>query len=106
MGRDGAARAAHRTAVSEATKEGTLIPTAVYLAGVGPATLDLQYLVGRDLTLLVSITLALIFLIVALLMRSPVAGLCRGHRRVVLCGGPWRQRAHLAHLLLTNCTGR
>ncbi len=60
----------------EATKEGTLTPTAVYLAGVGPATLDLQTLVNRDLKMLIVITLVLIFLIVALMLRSPVAGLC------------------------------
>lgn len=73
----GAIRArAIETAVDQATKEGTLIPTAVYVAGVGPATLDLQYLVTRDLTLLISVTLALVFLIVALLLRSPVAGVC------------------------------
>jgi RND superfamily putative drug exporter len=71
----GAQRANHiETAVREATKEGTLVPTAVYLSGVGPATADLQRLVADDLTLLVVTTLALIFLIVALLLRSPVAG--------------------------------
>ena len=63
------------TAVREATKEGTLTPTAVHLTGVGPATSDLQKLVNDDLTLLVVATLALIFLIVALLLRSPVAGI-------------------------------
>lgn len=75
-GVDGAQRARQiDTAVREATKEGTLIPTAVHLSGVGPAALDLQTLVGRDLTLLVATTLALIFLIVALLLRSAVAAL-------------------------------
>jgi RND superfamily putative drug exporter len=73
-GVDGAQRASQiETAVREATKEGTLTLTAVHLSGVGPATLDLQTLVGRDLTLLVLSTLALIFLIVALLLRSTVA---------------------------------
>jgi RND superfamily putative drug exporter len=75
-GSDGAQQARQiQTAVHEATKEGTLTPTAVYLAGVGPATLDLQTLVNRDLTMLMVITLVLIFLIVALMLRSPVAGL-------------------------------
>jgi len=75
-GNDGAQQARQiQTAVHEATKEGTLTPTAVYLAGVGPATLDLQTLVNRDLKMLMVITLALIFLIVALMLRSLVAGL-------------------------------
>jgi putative drug exporter of the RND superfamily len=74
-GDDGAHRARQiETAVHEATKEGTLTPTAVYLAGVGPATLDLQNLVYRDLRMLMAITLLLIFLIVALMLRSPIAG--------------------------------
>jgi RND superfamily putative drug exporter len=75
-GDDGANRARQiETAVHEATKEGTLTPTAVYLAGIGPATLDLQNLVYRDLKMLMAITLFLIFLIVALMLRSPVAGI-------------------------------
>lgn len=75
-GVDGAARTVSiGSAVTEATKEGTLRPVAVYLAGVGPATLDLQQMVAGDTRLLVITTLALIFAIVALLMRSPVAGL-------------------------------
>ncbi|MFI5509598.1 RND family transporter [Mycobacterium sp. NPDC051804] len=73
---DGAARAGQiQTAVREATKEGTLTPTAVHLSGVGPATADLQRLVDGDLVLLVVATLALIFIIVALMLRSPVAGI-------------------------------
>ena len=74
-GGDGAQRARQiETAVHEATKEGTLTPTAVYIGGVGPTTLDLQNLVSRDLKMLMAITLLLIFLIVALMLRSPVAG--------------------------------
>jgi putative drug exporter of the RND superfamily len=46
----------------------------VHIAGVGATSDDLQTLVGRDLTLLLASTLALIFLIVALMLRSPVAG--------------------------------
>lgn len=74
-GADGAARtAAIESAVTEATKQGTLRPVAVHLAGVGPATLDLQRMVAGDTRLLVIATMALIFAIVALLLRSPVAG--------------------------------
>ncbi|HEY6648062.1 MAG TPA: RND family transporter, partial [Mycobacterium sp.] len=72
---DGAERSREiQTAVREATKEGTLTPTAVHIAGVGATSVDLQTLVGRDVTLLLASTLALIFLIVALMLRSPVAG--------------------------------
>lgn len=75
-GVDGAARtAAIESAVTEATKEGSLRPVAVHLAGVGPATLDLQQMVAGDTRLLVIATLALIFAIVAVLLGSPVAGL-------------------------------
>lgn len=45
------------------------------LAGVGPATRDLQESVEGDIVLLVAATLALVLLIVALMLRSPVAGL-------------------------------
>jgi putative drug exporter of the RND superfamily len=73
-GVDGAQRARQiDTAVAEATKEGTLTPVSVGLAGVGPATRDLQGLVHGDIVLLVTATLALIFLIVAVMLRSPVA---------------------------------
>jgi RND superfamily putative drug exporter len=75
-GVDGAARAAQvRTAIKEATKEGTLSPTGVYLAGVGPVTTDLQRFVTRDIALLVAAALSLIFVIIAVMLRSPVAGL-------------------------------
>lgn len=75
-GIDGARRAAQvRTAIKEATKEGTLTPTGVDLAGVGPATADLQRSVARDTALLMGAALVLIFLIVMTMLRSPVAGL-------------------------------
>jgi putative drug exporter of the RND superfamily len=75
-GADGAARAGQvRTAIKEATKEGTLTPTGIDLAGVGPVTSDLQRFVARDSALLVGAALALIFLIVTVMLRSPVAGL-------------------------------
>jgi RND superfamily putative drug exporter len=73
-GADGARRAEQiRTAVAEATKEGTLTPTEVDLAGAGAVTSDLQGFVAHDFRLLVVATRALIFLIVALMLRSPVA---------------------------------
>ncbi|ORW95512.1 hypothetical protein AWB92_09960 [Mycobacterium sp. IEC1808] len=75
-GAEGAARADRvRTAIKEATKEGTLAPTGVDLAGVGPVTADLQHFVARDSALLVGAALVLIFLIVTAMLRSPVAGL-------------------------------
>lgn len=75
-GADGAKRADQvRIAVREATKEGTLTPTGVDLAGVGPVTADLQRFVARDTALLVGTALALVFLIVTTMLRSPVAGL-------------------------------
>lgn len=75
-GDDGATRTGLiESAITEATKEGTLTPTGLYLAGAGPATHDLQSLVREDTLLLAATTLLLIFGIVALLLRSPVAGL-------------------------------
>ena len=73
-GPEGAQRARQiQTAIAEATKEGTLTPVSVGLAGVGPATRDLQEFVHSDIVLLVGATLALIFVIVAMMLRSPVA---------------------------------
>lgn len=75
-GIDGAKRADQvRAAIKEATQEGTVTPTEVDLAGVGPVTADLQRFVAGDATLLVGAALALIFLIVTAMLRSPVAGL-------------------------------
>ena len=75
-GGDGARRADQvRTAIKEATKEGTLTPAGVDLAGVGPVTADLQRFVARDSLLLVAAALVLIFMIVTVMLRSPVAGL-------------------------------
>jgi RND superfamily putative drug exporter len=75
-GGDGARRADQvRAAIKEATKEGTLTPTEVDLAGVGPVTADLQRFVARDTTLLVGAALVLIFIIITAMLRSPVAGL-------------------------------
>ncbi|MCA2261448.1 MMPL family transporter, partial [Mycobacterium avium] len=75
-GADGAERAEQvRAAIKEATKEGTLTPVEVDLAGVGPVTADLQRFVADDTRLLVGAALVLIFLIVTAMLRSPVAGL-------------------------------
>lgn len=75
-GVDGAARSRLiETAVHEATKEGTLRPAAVYLGGVGPVTRDLQTLLARDMRLLVGTALVLIFAIMLVMLRSPVAAL-------------------------------
>ncbi len=75
-GADGAKRTEEvRTAIKEATKEGTQTPTSVYLAGVGPVTADLQRFVTDDIALLVGAALALIFVIITAMLRSPVAGL-------------------------------
>jgi RND superfamily putative drug exporter len=72
---DGARRAGDiEVAVHEATKEGTLNGSAVYLSGVGSATRDLQAFVNQDFLRLEIVALTLIFLIVALMLRSPVAG--------------------------------
>ncbi|GAB7143820.1 RND family transporter [Mycobacterium riyadhense] len=74
-GSDGAQRArAIVAAVADATDGGALQPTAVELTGVGPATRDLQDLLGGDLLRVVATTLVVIFVIAALLLRSPVAG--------------------------------
>ena len=75
-GADGAKRAEQvRAAIKEATKEGTLTPTEIDLAGIGPVTTDLQRFVADDTKLLVGAALVLIFLIVTAMLRSPVAGL-------------------------------
>ena len=72
---DGAQRAGDiELAVHDAIKEGTLAGSTVYLAGVSSATRDLQAFVNQDFVLLAFVALTLIFLIVALMLRSPVAG--------------------------------
>lgn len=74
-GDEGAARArAIETTVTDTIKGGSLHTTAVELTGVGPATRDLQDIVGGDLMLMVFITLGVILVIAALLLQSPIAG--------------------------------
>ena len=75
-GDDGAVRArAIAAAVADASRGGTLKPTAVELTGVGPATRDLQDIVGGELLLMVACTLGVVLLIASFLLRSPIAGL-------------------------------
>lgn len=76
-GRDGAERSDEiRIAAAEALKDTPLaVSGVVELTGVGTATAELITYVGNDFTLLVIATLVLIFLIVAGMLRSPVAGL-------------------------------
>lgn len=75
-GNDGAVRARTIAAVvAEGTKDGVLKATSIELTGVGPATRDLQDIVNADLTMMALITLAVVLVIAALLLRSPIAGL-------------------------------
>jgi RND superfamily putative drug exporter len=64
-----------RTAIHEATKEGTLSNNVVHITGVGAYTSDLQSTLARDMTLLAAVALALVFLVVLLLIRSPAAAI-------------------------------
>ncbi|GLD03928.1 transporter [Mycobacterium kiyosense] len=75
-GDEGAIRArAISAAVADATKDGALKPATVELTGVGPVTRDLQDIIGGDLALLAVLTLGVILVISAALLRSPIAGL-------------------------------
>lgn len=73
---DGAHRAAQITlAVHDATKEGTLRGATVLTNGVGSATDDMQTFLAHDFTFLAAVALALVFMIVAVMLASPIAGL-------------------------------
>ncbi|MFV8307591.1 MMPL family transporter [Mycolicibacterium peregrinum] len=76
-GRDGADRSGEiRIAATEALKDTPLATSGVVdLTGVGTATAELIDYVQHDFTLLVIATLVLIFVIVAGMLRSPVAGI-------------------------------
>ncbi len=76
-GRDGADRSAEiRVAAAEALKDTPLAVSGVVdLTGVGTATAELIEYVQHDFALLVIVTLILIFVIVAGMLRSPVAGI-------------------------------
>jgi RND superfamily putative drug exporter len=74
FGADGAHRSPQITlAVSEATKEGTLAGSTVNIAGFGTGTAELRGYVSDDFLLLAAVALALVFLIVLVMLRSPVA---------------------------------
>jgi putative drug exporter of the RND superfamily len=107
-GVDGAERARQiDTAVAEATKEGSLTPVSVGLAGVGTATRDLQGLVHGDIVLLVAATLALIFLIVAVMLRSPVAAVVVvGTVIVSYASALASARCSAGFCLANRCTGQ
>lgn len=75
-GRAGAARAEQiRLAVREATKEGSVVDVDVHISGVGSATADLHSYFAYDFRLLAVTSMLLIFLVIAMMLRSPVAAL-------------------------------
>jgi putative drug exporter of the RND superfamily len=74
FGADGAQRSPQiLQAVSEATKEGTLAGSTVNVTGFGTGTAELRGYVSDDFLLLAAVALALVFLIVLVMLRSPVA---------------------------------
>lgn len=74
FGADGARRSPQIVAaVHEATKEGTLAGSTVDITGFGTGTAELRGFVNSDFVLLAAVALALVFLIVLVMLRSPVA---------------------------------
>lgn len=74
FGTDGALRSPEiLAAVREATKEGTLVRNTVYVTGFGTGTAELRGYVSDDFLLLAGVALALVFLIILIMLRSPVA---------------------------------
>lgn len=74
FGADGARRSPQiAAAVKEATKEGTLAASTTEIAGFGTGTAELRGYVHNDFRLLATVALALVFLIVLVMLRSPVA---------------------------------
>jgi RND superfamily putative drug exporter len=74
FGTDGALRSPEiLAAVREATKEGTLVRNTVYVTGFGTGTAELRGYVSDDFLLLAAVALALVFLIILIMLRSPVA---------------------------------
>lgn len=74
FGTDGAQRSPQiLAAVREATKEGSLQSNTVNVTGFGTGTAELRGYVGNDFMLLAAVALALVFLIVLIMLRSPVA---------------------------------
>lgn len=78
-GKGGERASAIMAAVRGSTEHSTLKPTAVELTGVGPTIRDIQLLLRDDLIPIMGVTLAVIFAIVCLVLRSLVAGL------VIIC---------------------
>jgi RND superfamily putative drug exporter len=76
FGLDGAQRSADIvTAVNEATKEGTLVGAAVIKTGFGTGIGELHSYILDDFALLAKVSLALVFLIVLVMLRSPIAAI-------------------------------
>lgn len=74
FGADGARRSPQiAAAVKEATKEGTLAGSTTEIAGFGTGTAELRGYVHNDFRLLATVALGLVFLIVLVMLRSPVA---------------------------------
>jgi RND superfamily putative drug exporter len=74
FGTDGAQRSPEITAaVRESTKEGTLLSNTVNVTGFGTGTAELRGYVADDFGLLAAVALSLVFLIVLVMLRSPVA---------------------------------
>ncbi len=74
FGTDGALRSPEiLAAVRESTKEGTLVRNTVYVTGFGTGTAELRGYVSDDFLLLAGVALALVFLIILVMLRSPVA---------------------------------
>lgn len=74
FGTDGALRSPEiLAAVQESTKEGTLVRNSVYVTGFGTGTAELRGYVSDDFLLLAGVALALVFLIILIMLRSPVA---------------------------------
>ncbi|WP_102143855.1 RND family transporter [Mycobacterium hubeiense] len=73
-GADGADRASEiKHAAREAIKEGTLIGATIHVSGIGSATDNLRDFVAGDFRYLVAVALVMVFLIVLLMLHSPVA---------------------------------
>lgn len=74
FGTDGAQRSPQiLAAVRESTKEGTLVSNTVNITGFGTGTAELRGYVSNDFLLLAGVALTLVFLIILIMLRSPVA---------------------------------
>ncbi|EFV14384.1 RND family transporter [Segniliparus rugosus] len=74
FGPDGADRAPRiLSAIHEATKEGTLVGNTTSMVGYGIGTAQMRDFVEQDFLLLAVVSLTMIFLIMLVMLRSPVA---------------------------------